>query len=465
MLPTRPGRNSINELREQLHGSLITPEDPEYDDIRRVWNGMHDRKPALIARCAGAPDVSAAIRFARSAGLPLTVRGGGHNVAGTAVADGALLIDLSLLRGVVVHPGQRVAEAQGGCLLRDLDAATTVHGLACPAGVISHTGLGGLTLGGGYGWRSRAWGLTCDQIISAEVVLADGSILEASEEHDTDLWWALRGGGGNFGVVTRFTLRLHEVGPILLRTGIYHADRATRALRVFQKYTATQPTDVHVLGSLRYCPTADWIPASLRGQPVLDLSVACSAEDPGSVAQGAAIFAELRPDARRERTISYFELQALGDRAAPHGRRYYTKSGYLAEISEGAADGLLEAARRNPSSLSSIDIEYLRGAICNVGDDRSAFPQRDAPFLYTAWASWTEPQDDAVNVAWSRNTIDSLAKWQHKGGYFNYMLAEDSAETVAKLYGKAKYERLMQVKRRYDPDNLFRTYRSIPAGG
>jgi len=455
-----PFNAGLARLRSTFKGTVLLPGDLGYDDARRIWNGMCDRRPALIARCLGTADVSAAVLFARAADLPVTIRGGGHNVAGTAIADDSVMIDLSLMRNVTVNVDEQVAEADGGCLLRDLDITTTAYGLACPAGMVSHTGLGGLALGGGYGWRCRKWGLTCDHIICAEVVLADGSVVEAGEDNP-DLLWALRGGGGNFGVVTRFKLRLHRVGAILFRNGIYAEDTAAAALEEYRKFTEKQPDDIHVLGSLRYASDADWVLPELRGTPALDLAIVCSADDAESVHQSTRLFDAVPPASSIERTISYFDLQSMADSGAPAGRRYYTKSCYIVDLVDHVAECLAGAARRNPSSLSSIDIEYLRGAISEEADGQSSFPLRDAPYMCTAWASWIEPRHDAENIAWSRRTVEDLRDWQHQGGYVNYMLQDDPTDVVAEIYGSANYDRLTQVKRRYDPQNVFRTYRNV----
>ncbi|MFI1864050.1 FAD-binding oxidoreductase [Streptomyces jumonjinensis] len=448
----------LAKLRAEFAGSLLLPDDRAYDQARRVWNGMPDRRPSLIARCTGASDVSAAVRFATGEGLPVTVRGGGHNVAGTAVDDDTVMIDLSPMRGVTVDPARAVATAEGGCLLSDLDAATAPHGLACPAGVVSHTGLAGLTLGGGYGWLARKWGLTCDHLLAAEVVLADGSVVEATGERHPELFWALHGGGGNFGIVTRFTLRLRPVGRIHHRTAVHSLADAPAALAEYRAFAEKQSGDLHAVGAFKVAGDQEWIPRGLRGRPALFLATV-RLGDPGPgpamsdpVSAGPAVVAD--------RVLSYPELQALGDHGEPHGNRYFTKSCYLSELGGGVAAELVGAAREITSPLSSIDFEYLRGAIADVPDEESAFPRRDAPYICTASAQWTDPGADRAHEEWSRRTVQRLSPWQYGGAYVNYAQGE-AAEKVVEVYGAARYDRLAAVKRIYDPGNLLSRNQNI----
>jgi FAD/FMN-containing dehydrogenase len=446
---------------EQFDGFLLSADDPEFDQMRRVWNGMIDRRPALIARCRDTADICSALRHARAAGLPVSIRCGGHNVAGSAVVDGALMIDLSLMRSVTVDAGAGTAEAEGGCLLRDVDLATTQHGLACPAGVFSYTGLGGLALGGGYGWRCRKWGLTCDHIVGAEIVLADGSVLQVSEEEHPDLLWALRGGGGNFGVVSKFRLRLRPAGPILARTGVFGGDDAATALQVYRKASTSLSDDFHLLGGLRHARPDDAIADTAQGRPVLDFLAVCSGDDAASLEEAAALFEAMPKHASTEKTMSYMDLQTMVDDSAPDGRRYYTKSGYLNELPDPAIQALIDAAARNPSQTGSIDIEHLLGAVARGSAAESAFPTRDAPFMVSAYGSWDDPKLDEDGIAWARETMSSVQEWAHPGGYSNYVSRQESRQDAATAYGAELYSRLVEVKRRYDPDNVFRSTRSV----
>ncbi|MDN0200261.1 FAD-binding oxidoreductase [Streptomyces sp. S.PNR 29] len=433
----------------------LSPGDPGYDEARRVWNGMHDRRPAHIARCRTAADVSEALRYAAARGLDVTVRGGGHNVGGSAVADGAVMIDLSPLRTVTVDPVAEVAEAGGGCLLRDLDTATAPYGLACPSGVISHTGLGGLALGGGYGWLARQWGLTCDHILAAEVVLADGTVVEATEESHPELLWALRGGGGNFGVVTRFTLRLRSVGPVRFSMGVYALDEVPHALAAYRKYTERQPLPMHTVGGLKRAGQQEWIPPHLRGKPVLFLIAVWSGDPEDGPARTAELFEEVVPAAHVSHTMSYPQLQALGDESEPKGDRYFIKSCYLDDLSPEAVRRLVEATLDEPSALCSIDFEFLRGAISDVPDEESAFPGRDAPYQVTVESHWTDPDLDEEHIAWARETVARIREFGTGGAYVNYVQEEGDRKASA-IYGRGRHARLMAVKKKYDPGNVLR---------
>ncbi|MYW90730.1 FAD-binding oxidoreductase [Amycolatopsis rubida] len=455
-----PLLKSINP-RSLLGDRAVWPGDKEYDSRRRVWNGMHDRRPALVARCSNAEEVSAILRWARSEGLAVSVRGGGHNVAGTAVADDAVVIDLALMNSVDVDPVSMVAVAGGGALLRDLDAATTMHGLACPAGVVSHTGLGGLTLGGGYGWLARKWGLTCDHLTAAAVVLPDGAIVEASPAEHQDLFWALRGGGGNFGVVTRFTLRLRNVGPVVHQSGVYALASADEALVAYAGFAGRQELDLHTVGALKIAGNHEWIPERLRGEPALFLTAGWFGSECDGADAIAPLFRSAPPDGRLDQVLSYAALQALGDHSEPAGHRYFTKSCYLGDISGAAATALVNAGRAITSPMSSIDFEFLRGAIAEVPDAGSAFPNRGAPYIVTASAQWTNADEDATHTRWSRQTIDSLGPWQYGGAYVNYV-QDAGHQSAADLYGQRRYRRLAAAKARYDPENILRHNQNIP---
>ncbi|MFC0111981.1 FAD-binding oxidoreductase [Kibdelosporangium aridum] len=447
--------DSLARLRSQLGDRVVLPGAPDYDEVRRIWNAMHDRRPALIARCLSAEDVASALRYATAADKKVTVRGGGHNVAGAALADDAVLIDLSLMREVIVDTAAGLAYAQGGCLLRDVDAATTPHGLACPAGVVSHTGLGGLALGGGYGWLARKWGLTCDHIVAAEVVLTDGSIVQTDAQTHPDLFWALKGGGGGFGVVTRFALRLRPVGQVHLHAGVYALDNAGEALAAYRDFAEKQQADLHTVGALKQAGAQDWIPQSLHGRPVLVLTAGWF----GAPAEGPAatkpLFDATVPAATRRQLLTYAQLQALADHSEPHGNRYYTKSCYLADLTGRPIEEFLGAARDIRSSRSCIDFEYLRGAIDDVMDEDSAFPGRAAPYIYTASAQWTDIRDDGENVDWARHSVERLAAWRYGGAYVNYVQDEPEGKFL-EVFGESRYWRLAAVKQRYDPHNVLR---------
>jgi FAD binding domain-containing protein len=439
-----PEHSSFQQLRGDFQGPILFPGEHGYDEVRRVWNGMIDRRPVLIARCLDAADVSAALRYARLHDLPITVRGGGHNVAGTSLADDAVLIDLSLIRHVTVNVDRQTAVAGGGCLLRDLDQATATHGLACPSGVVSHTGLGGLALGGGYGWLARKWGLTCDHILGAEVVLADGTVVSVSDSSEPDLLWALRGGGGGFGVVTRFTLALRPVSSVYLRQLVYPIEAATEAIAGYRKLVEIQSDDLHVVAAIKH--SAD------DGRPALFLTAAWLGNLEDGKPTTECLVEAATPARSTERVLPYLALQKLGDDSEPAGNRYFTKSCYLSELTDHVAAHLAAAARRSPSPRSSIDFEYLMGAINDPLTD-SAFPHREAPYMCTASAQWIDTAEDQVNIDWARRTIDDLSPWHYEGVYSNYI--QDPIDPAA-VYGaqRQRHKRLAGLKSHYDGSNI-----------
>jgi len=414
---------------------------------------MHDRKPACIARCITTEEVSLAVRQVTAAGLSVTVRGGGHNVAGLAIADDAVLIDLSLMRAVTVDQAAQRAQAQGGCLLGDVDAATAPYGLACPTGVVSQTGLGGLALGGGYGWLARKWGLTCDHVIAVEIVLADGSVVEASEDQNPDLLWALRGGGGNFGIVTRFTLRLRPVASVQYHSRVYHLDDAPRVLDAYRRLARQQPRDLHTVAAMKYGRESD-------EEPRLFVNAAWLGDPEAGPPAFSSVCGQVAPRTAGTRTMSYLQLQGLGDHGEPKGNRYFTKSCYLRDVPAAAVHEFIQAARGMRSRLSSIDFEYLGGAIGDVAGGDSAFPNRLAPYIYTVSAQWRESADDDDNIAWARSGVDRLKDFQHGGAYVNY-LQDEGGDRALETYGAERYRRLARIKNSYDPDNVFRVNQNI----
>ncbi|MGA5820050.1 FAD-binding oxidoreductase [Kitasatospora sp. NPDC094028] len=432
----------------------LSPGDDSYDDTRAVWNGRHDRRPAHIARCRTATEVSEALRYAAAAGLDVTVRGGGHG-GGGSVADGALMVDVSPMRAVTVDTGARVAVAEGGALVRDLDTVTAPYGLACPAGPVADAGLGGLALGGGHGWLARRWGLTCDHILAAQVVLADGSIIDATEDSHPELLWALRGGGGTFGVVTRFTLRLRPVGQVLFSVGVHALDDAPAALAAYRAYTGRQPAELHTVARLKRAGGQPWVPEHLRGEPVLLLLAVWSGDPEDGPARTAELFDGAAPAGRIDRALPYPHLQALGDDTRPQGHRYLTAAAHLDDLPGDAVRQLVAATREHPSPLGSIEVEYLRGAIAQVPDEDSAFPGRGARYRLTVAAHWTDPGQDAEHLAWSRATADRMRAFGTGGARLDH--AEGGADRRAReRYGPERYARLAAVKKAYDPTGLLR---------
>jgi hypothetical protein len=452
---------TLADVTRHFQGELIRRDDPPYDAARRIWNGAIDRRPALIARCTGVADVQAAVRFAREHDLVVAVRGGGHNVAGTAVCDDGVVIDLSPMKGMWVDPAARTGRAQAGLLWGELDHETQAFGLATPGGIITHTGIGGLTLGGGLGWLMRRHGLTCDNLLSADLVTADGELLRVSAEEHADLFWGLRGGGGNFGVVTSFEYRLHSVGPIVLAGVILHpAARAREVLGFYRDYIAAAPDELTTIVVLRKAPPAPFLPASVHGQPVVVIG-ACYA---GPLEEGERAVAPLRrfgePLVDLIRPTPYVSHQALFDPTAPHGLGYYWKSEYMPPLSDALIDTLAEHAWRAETPESYTIVFHLGGAVGRQDPEGSAFEDRRATHATVIDAVWSEPARAAACVAWTRTFWEAIRPYSTGRIYVNF-LGEEGEERVRAAYGEAKYERLRALKRKYDPTNFFRLNQNI----
>jgi FAD/FMN-containing dehydrogenase len=457
--------NTVEAFRSRLRGPLLRPGDPGYDDARAIWNGMIDRRPALIVRCLGVADVVAAVGFARERGVPLTVKGGGHNIAGLSVADGAITLDLSLMRGVRVDPAARLAWAQAGCLLGDVDRETQLHGLAAPLGFISSTGIAGLTLGGGFGYLTRRCGWTCDNVVSFDVVTAEARIVRASETEHPDLFWALRGGGGNFGIVTGFTYRLVEVGPEIVGGAIaWPAAEAPRVLEAFRALAAEAPPELAVVAGLRKAPPAPWLDQAIHGQDIVALFVCHS----GDVAEGERLVAAIK---RLGKTVGdivqrrpYVTQQSLIDATQPKGRRYYWKSEYLPGHDAGLLEAAVSHAGRMDSPHSAVLFFPLDGALNRQPEDHSPAGNRDARSVFNVAASWERPDDDESNIAWARAAWQDLRRFSTGGTYVNFLTEEEGGERILAAYGR-NYQRLVSVKAAWDPTNLFRQNKNIPPSG
>ena len=451
-----------------FRGSLLRPGDDGYDSARRIWNGAADRKPAFIAQCTSTADVAAAVRFAVDARLPLAVRGGGHSIPGHSVCEGGLMLDLSPMRRITVDPERRRAVAQPGCLLAELDAATQRHGLATPAGEISHTGIAGLTLGGGVGWLSRMFGLACDNLVAAEVVTATGEVVRAAEDDggDAELMWGLRGGGGNFGVVTSFEYALHPVAPMLGGIVVHRLDRGRDALRLFRDLAAEAPDELSLVAAGITGPPAPFMPPDLQGQPVLALGMAYV----GDPADGQVWADRLRgagPDVDLLGVLPYVAVQSQFDEGAPRGLHAYVKSEWLSGLDDQGIDGALAALRSMPSPLNQVLLRQLGGAISRVPADATAFRFCDAALILTI-AGMAAPGDAPVaeaNVRWARGAWRALARLSSGGGYVNQLDADEGLARVRAAYGESTWARLVALKRRYDPDNVFRLNANIPPSG
>jgi FAD/FMN-containing dehydrogenase len=452
----------VEALRSSFRGEVLRPGDARYDEARSLWNGLIDRRPAVIARSEGVADVVEAVRFARERGLTVSVRGGGHGVAGNALLDGGLVIDLSPMRGIRIDPGARLARAEGGVTLGELDRETQTFGLATPLGVVTKTGIAGLTLSGGIGWLRRKYGLAADNLVSLDVVTADGELLTASEDENAELFWALRGGGGSFGVVTSFEYRLHPVGPeVMFAFVLYPGERAAEVLRFADEYTQGAPDEVSPLGVIGRVPHAEAFPAEWHGQPYVALA-AMYAGDPDDGERALAPLRELGdPIADLSGLMPYREAQAFLDEDYPDGWRYYWKSVDLDRLGGDVLDRLAHQAAAAPSHHSTIDIWYHGGAMARVDPAATAFGARPS-YLIGVEANWEAEDEDGANVAWARETVDDLRRFSSGGSYLNFPgFFEEGEELLRASYGEQNFERLVALKDRYDPANLFGTLGGI----
>jgi FAD/FMN-containing dehydrogenase len=433
-------------------GDLLLPDNPHYEEARRVWNGMIDRRPAAIARARTTEDVVAAVNFAREHGLEIAVRGGGHNAAGLAVVDDGLVIDLSEMNQVQVDPERRIARAGGGTTLGVFDAATQAHGLATSGGVISTTGIAGLTLGGGLGYLMRSRGLACDNLIGAEVVLADGSVVHTSETEWPELLWGLRGGGGNFGVVTEFEYRLYPLDGIYGGLLLYPRDRAVEAIQTYREQTAAAPDELTTFVGLLSTPD---------GIPVVAFVPAYAGDAAAGEAAVAGYRAMGEPIADMVGPMPYVALQQMLDDGFQPGSHAYWRSHFLTGLPDEAIEIMVAGANAAPSPLNSVLIEHLGGAVARVGNDETAFDHRDAKYNFLIMAVWTDPAEADANIAWARQFWDAMQPFA-RGVYVNYLGVGDSAERVRAGYSPEKYARLAALKREVDPENLFHRNQNIP---
>ena len=447
-----------------FRGDVITPEHPEYDGARTVWNGTVDRRPRVIARCQGTADVAAAVRFARDCDLEIAVRGGGHNVAGTAVCDDGIVIDLSAMRAVAVDLVDRTALVQGGALWGDVDHETQAHGLATTGGIVSHTGVGGLSLGGGIGWLMRKHGLTIDNLVEAEVVTATGDIVRASADDHPDLFWALRGGGGNFGVVSSFRFALHPLDPTVMAGPVFWAaEDTTGVLRFYRDFVADVPDELMTIVRLGTVPPLPVVGDELHFRPAIAVA-SCYA---GSVADGERALRPLRqygaPLVDLVGPTLYVDHQRGIDGTVPHGWHYYWKGTNLAALSDAVIDIVAEHAYGASSPRSYAAIFHMGGAVARAPRGATAYPERNVGHNMSIDAVWLPEQDDTVasaETAWARAFFDALEP--HRAGvYVNFLDFDDDTSRIREAYGDANYQRLAEVKAEYDPDNVFRNNKNI----
>ncbi len=457
---------ALDELASSLTGEVVRPGDEAYDEARTVWNGMIDLRPAAIARCVSTDDVRTSILTARSRGIPLAVRGGGHNVAGLGTIDGGLVIDLSPICAVTVEPEARRVRAGGGTTLGALDAATQSHGLVVPTGVVSETGLAGLTLSGGLGWVRRKWGLSCDNLVGATVVTAAGEVIEVTEDSDPELLWGLRGGGGNFGAVTELVFHAYPLGPeVAFLFVVYPLDSAHHVLAEHERIVEEAGDEVSTIAVLGHVPPVDDFPAEMHGLPYAALV--------GMYAgQGDAGEEALRPlrelgDAFADFSgqMPFVDAQKIYDSEYPAGHRYYWKSTNLAHLSKDVVDVLIERTLAAPSKHSTVDVWLNGGAIDRVGPSDTAFRGRGNRYLVNPEANWEHPEGDDANVAWARGILAALEPYAAGGAYLNFPgFLEEGQDLVRASHG-SNYERLAVLKQRLDPENVFRRNANVePAG-
>ncbi|EFW90829.1 FAD linked oxidase domain protein [Haladaptatus paucihalophilus DX253] len=441
-------------IDERFRGRISRPGDARYEEDRIVWNGMRDAHPDIIARCSGVGDVKEAVEFARETDIPVAVRGGGHNVAGTAVRDGGLVIDLSEMRSVTVDPEHRRVRAQGGATWADVDWETQAFGLVAPGGVVSETGIAGLTLGGGYGWTRRKLGLTCDSLVSADVITGEGAFVHASEGEHEDLLWALRGGGSGVGVVTSFEYECLRLGPEVFFLGaLYPLDDGEAVLSAWREFMTDAPDEITVDALIWSVPPDPMFPEELHGTPFISV-VGMYAGPPERGPEAMQPLREIgTPLLDLSGPMPYLQVQSMLDAAFPDGDRYYWKSHYLAAFGDDETETILDFARRRPSPRTLVPIRSLGGEIARVGSDETAFGDRSAAALLSIDGTWEDPADDAENVAWVREFWDATKEYSTGATYVNFSMLE--GDEASRTSFTANEERLAAVKERYDPDGVF----------
>ena len=448
----------VAALAEDFGGELIQPGEPGYDDARAIYNGMIDRRPAVIARPAGAADVIAAVRYARQHELPIGIRSGGHSVAGHSLPDGALLLDLSLMKGIHVDRVRGTARAGGGVQWGEYDRETQALGVHTPGGRVTTTGVGGFTTGGGYGWTSPKYGLTADNLVSADVVTADGELVTTSPTENADLFWGIRGGGGNFGVVTSFEYRVHPLGPIILGgLLVFPLEQADGALAAYRDMVENAPDELATAAVLLNAPPEEFVPEHLHGKPVLGFAISYA----GDSDEGLKVVAPLKalgPAVDLVGPMPYRAFQQMLDPMSPHGWRNYWRGLHLTGLTDDLLKTFLQFPPEGLAPMTFVVIFQHGGAVSRVADDETAFSHRDATFMLHPIACWQDPADDERHLAWVREITEAMQPFTTGGVYLNFMADEDR---VPAGYGAGKYERLVELKRKYDPDNVFRFNQNI----
>jgi FAD/FMN-containing dehydrogenase len=461
--PTVLGDATVDELAQSLRGEVVRPADAGYDEARAIWNGAHDQHPALIVRCAGAADVIEALSFARSHDLAVAVRGGGHSIPGFSSVDDGLVIDLSAMRGVLVDPIGRRVIAQGGCTWHDVDVETQAFGLATTGGLVSTTGIGGYTLGGGIGWLMRKHGLACDNLVGADVVTVDGRLVHASADEHADLFWALRGGGGNFGVVTAFEFDLHPVGPTVAAGAVFFkGEDAGQVARAWREWLPSAPDELTTMFGLAIAPPAPFLPEAIHGKPVALVLAMHS----GAVDDGLPALDPLRrlaePVADLLGPLPYLGMQSLVDALHPPGDGNYFKSHHLEALPDEAIDLLVEGHGAMPSPQCEIHVHDLRGAVAREPGGATAFPHRSAPMVLNVIGKWPGGGSGPAEVAWARDVVASMEPYGTGAAYVNYLGDDEDPRRLQEAYGADTYARLVRAKDAWDPGNLLRRNQNVP---
>jgi len=454
-------QDTFDALKMRLRGPVFLPGDIGYEESRTLWNAMINRKPAAVARCLGTADVIACVQFAHERDILLCIKGGGHNIAGLASADGALMLDMALMRGVWVDPQRKVAHAQAGCLLGDVDRETQLHGLAAVLGFVSLTGIAGLTLGGGFGYLTKRWGWTADNLVGMDVVTAETQLVRASSDENADLFWGLRGGGGNFGVVTGIDYMLYPVGPEVVGGLVaWPASEGPKVLNLYRTLAEQAPPELTLVALMRLAPPAPWLPKDVHGKPIVAM-LACYS---GSVEEGEKAVAPIKSFGKPIGDVlvrrPYTQMQSLLDATQPKGRRNYQKSEYLPRIEPALCEKVMEHAARIRSPHSSVVLFQIEGALNQLKEEHSPVGNRDARYVLNIVGSWEQAGEDAVNVEWARNAWKDMKSFSTGGTYINFLTEDESPERIEAALGKG-VKRLAEVKAKWDPYNVFRTNRNI----
>ena len=452
----------IKNLKDQVKGQIVLPGDPNYNEVREIWNAMIDRRPAVIIQCAEADDVPHAISYARDNGLEISIRGGGHNIAGSALCENGVLIDLSNMKTVSVDAQNRRAYVEPGATLGDFDKAVQAYGLATPTGINSTTGIAGLTLGGGFGWLTRKYGMTIDNLVSADMVTADGRKMHVSEDENTDLFWAIRGGGGNFGVVTRFEFALYPVGPeILAGLLVFPLNQAKQVLQKYREFVKSAPVELNIWAVLRKAPPLPFLPENVHGKEVIVLAVFYA----GDTKEGEKLIDPLRgfgePYGEHIGAMPYVQWQQAFDPLLTPGARNYWKSHNFTQLSDDALDSIIEFAGKLPSPQCEIFVGLIAGIANRVPSDAMAYGHRDAKFVLNVHGRWDEAAQDKTCIAWARAFFEASKPYASAGAYVNFMTGDES-DRVAAAYGE-NYSRLKEIKKKYDPENFFHNNQNIKA--